>query len=284
MRRRRTVGRLAKRGLLMCARRQAAQPLRSMGLTASHKRIIFGHIGTEQAQTVPNNAELSVGRTIPESLMLNSMPIAAKDQIGLLKDFKFVKVADDKILLVDPATRLVFAGVQTCANICERDVVPRGGMPQPNENNNLEFGGTFKSSTGSFGFLPRVSHQDTTRENRSPDCASTLTLIITPAPRSAGRYEAHLDGEDHVWCVSRMPFLDAARALIAAGHDANAILEMYRLGASSWDLRAPLLVAAQLDVAETPFGPKFVRRRWPIEACVDCNRSTARARPTPLGN
>ena len=34
------------------------------------------------------------------------MPIAAKDQIGLLKDLKFVKVAD-KILLVDPATRKI---------------------------------------------------------------------------------------------------------------------------------------------------------------------------------
>jgi len=76
-------------------------------LTASHKRIIFDHIGTEQAQTVPNNAELSVGSTIPDSLMLINMPIAAKDQVGLLKDFKFVKVADDKILLVDPATRKI---------------------------------------------------------------------------------------------------------------------------------------------------------------------------------
>ena len=163
-------------------------------------------------------------------------------------------------------------------------MVPRGGMPQPNENNDLEFGGTFKSSTGSFGFLPRVSHQDTTRENRPPDCTSTLTLIITPAPRSAGRYEVRLDGEDRVWCVSRMPFLDAARALIAAGHDADAILEMYQSDASSWDLRAPLLVAAQLNVADTPFGPKFVRHRRPIEGCVDCNRSTARARTAPLGH
>jgi hypothetical protein len=39
--------------------------------------------------------------------MLNIMPIGAKDQIGLLKDLKFVKVADDKILLVDPATRKI---------------------------------------------------------------------------------------------------------------------------------------------------------------------------------
>jgi len=90
-----------------------------------------------------------------------------------------------------------------------------------------------------------VSHQDTTRASKSPDCASTLALTINPAPRSAGRYEARLDGNDRVLCISRAPFLDAARALIAAGHDENTILEMYRLGASSWDLRAPLLVAAQ---------------------------------------
>jgi hypothetical protein len=44
-----------------------ADKLRGIGLTASHKRIIFDHIGTEQAQTVPNNAELSVGSTIPDS-------------------------------------------------------------------------------------------------------------------------------------------------------------------------------------------------------------------------
>jgi hypothetical protein len=112
---------------------------------------------------------------------------------------------------------------------------------------------------------------------RDLSSVASLIAVATPAPRGAGRFEVRLDGKDRVWCVSRMPFLDAARALIAAGHDADAILEMYRLGASSWDLRAPLLVAAQLDVAETPFGPKFVRHRRPVEGSVDCIRSTARA-------
>ena len=112
---------------------------------------------------------------------------------------------------------------------------------------------------------------------RDLSSVASLIAVATPSPRGAGRYEARLDGEDRVWCVSRVPFLDAARALIAAGHDADAILEMCRPGASSWDLRAPLQIAAQLDVAETPFGPKFVRHRRPIEGCVDCNRSTARA-------
>jgi hypothetical protein len=81
-----------------------------------------------------------------------------------------------------------------------------------------------------------------------------------------------------------MPFLDAARALITAGHDADAILEMYRPDASSWELARTAPNCCQLNVAETPFGPKFVRHRLPIEGSVDCNRLTVRARPTPLGN
>ena len=79
--------------------------LQGIGLTASHKRIIYDNIASEQAQTLSGDSQLAIGSTIPDSLMLNTMPIEVKDQIGLLKDFKFVKLRDDKILIVDPATR-----------------------------------------------------------------------------------------------------------------------------------------------------------------------------------
>src|SRR5262245_41185149 len=85
----------------------ATKNLRGIGLTDSHKRIIFDHVANEQTQTAPKDTELSVGSTIPDSLMLNPMPIAAKDQIGALKDYQFLKVADDQILLVDPANRQI---------------------------------------------------------------------------------------------------------------------------------------------------------------------------------
>ena len=82
--------------------------LQGIGLTASHKRIIYDNIASEQAQTVSGDFRLAVGSTIPDSLMLNSMPIAVKDQIGLLlRDFKFVKVTGDNILIVDPASRKI---------------------------------------------------------------------------------------------------------------------------------------------------------------------------------
>ena len=86
----------------------ATTNLQGIGLTASHKRIIYDNIASEQAQTVSGDLRLAVGSTIPDSLMLNSMPIAVKDQIGLLlKDFKFVKVTGDNILIVDPASRKI---------------------------------------------------------------------------------------------------------------------------------------------------------------------------------
>ena len=79
--------------------------LQGIGLTASHKQIIYDKIIGERSQSVPDNQQITVGMTIPDSVMLNTMPIEVKDQIGLLKDFKYVKLQDDKILIVDPATR-----------------------------------------------------------------------------------------------------------------------------------------------------------------------------------
>ena len=81
--------------------------LQGIGLTASHKRLIYDNIASEQAQTLSGDPRLAVGSTIPDSLMLNIMPIAVKDQIGLLRDFKFVKLTGDNILIVDPASRKI---------------------------------------------------------------------------------------------------------------------------------------------------------------------------------
>ena len=79
--------------------------VQGIGLTASHKQIIYDKIIGERSQSLPGDQQLAVGQTIPDSVMLNTMPIEAKDQVGLLKDYKYVKLRDDKILIVDPATR-----------------------------------------------------------------------------------------------------------------------------------------------------------------------------------
>jgi hypothetical protein len=79
--------------------------LQGIGLTASHKQIIYDKIIGERSQSLPDDQQLAIGKTIPDSVILNTMPIEVKDQVGLLKDFKYVKLRDDKILIVDPATR-----------------------------------------------------------------------------------------------------------------------------------------------------------------------------------
>jgi hypothetical protein len=69
--------------------------------------VVFGGLGAA-FESVLQCGNRSAHAAAPLALRNTStMPIAAKDQIGLLKDFKFVKVADDKILVVDPATRKI---------------------------------------------------------------------------------------------------------------------------------------------------------------------------------
>ena len=137
--------------------------------------------------------------------------------------------------------------------------MPRGGIPQASKNNNLEFSGTLKSSTGSFSFLPKVSHQTTTSESKSH--CPTLKIIITPASSGGDRFEARLYGDDRVvLCISRTPFLDAARQLIADGYDPNLTLILRRATSDTDDLWANLGTAASLTVEETAYGPKL--RRW----------------------
>ncbi len=78
-----------------------------IGLTADHKRTIYREIGGEKPQPVPEGSAVGIGNEVPDSLMLNEMPISVKDKIGLLRDFKFAKLPDEKIVIVDPAKRQV---------------------------------------------------------------------------------------------------------------------------------------------------------------------------------
>jgi hypothetical protein len=78
-----------------------------IGLTQDHKRTIYREIGSQRPQQVPDGAPMEIGKEIPDSMMLNEMPISVKDQIGLLRDFKSAKLPDENILIVDPAKRQV---------------------------------------------------------------------------------------------------------------------------------------------------------------------------------
>lgn len=78
----------------------------------------------------------------------------------------------------------------------------------------------------------------------------------------AGRFEARLDGR--LLCTSRQPFLDAARKLIAEGHDPDEVLVMRRPGSEIDALKAKLGDAAKLTVHETDDAGPYFRRYRPF--------------------
>jgi len=78
-----------------------------IGLTAEHKRTIYREIGQEPPRPIPEGSPVAIGAEIPDSLMLNEMPVSVKDKIGVLRDFKFAKLPDETIVIVDPAKRRI---------------------------------------------------------------------------------------------------------------------------------------------------------------------------------
>jgi hypothetical protein len=106
---------------------------------------------------------------------------------------------------------------------------------------------------------------------------STIAIVVEPLD-CQGHFSAQLaDSGRIIVASSRQPFLDSARALLNAGYLSSVRIELWHRGADAWALRSLLRVTAGLDVAETPFGPKFVRYRPPTQGRANCIKSTAHA-------
>ena len=96
---------------------------------------------------------------------------------------------------------------------------------------------------------PEMLTDNTSDTSTSADRPAEI-LITVYLDGSPGRYQAYLDGQQELLCVSRQPFLDSARKLLARGHDRRTMLIMRCAGAKEWALRGPLGVAARLTVDE----------------------------------
>jgi len=85
-----------------------------------------------------------------------------------------------------------------------------------------------------------------------------LAVIITAISRT-GLADARVPALGRGMCLrsSRTPFLDAARALVAAGFPGNSVLVMRRQGQDAVTLRGRIGPASRLTIKETPFGPKL---------------------------
>lgn len=90
---------------------------------------------------------------------------------------------------------------------------------------------------------------------------TTNKMHITIMPKGQ-LYEAQLDGE--ALCVSRTPFLSAARILLGRGHAQGTILTMNHQGERTVALRGTIGAAAPLTVIENETaGPRFGCYRAP---------------------
>lgn len=86
---------------------EAAPGMKGIGLTPVQRRIIYENTSGERQQRVPED-QVSLGAPIPDSVILNEMPVHVKDEVGVLRDFKFAVLPDARsVLIVDPANRKI---------------------------------------------------------------------------------------------------------------------------------------------------------------------------------
>jgi hypothetical protein len=78
-----------------------------LNLTSDQERTIYQETNSAQKQSAPTNMPMIVGGMVPKSMKLQDIPQDVKQQVGGLKDYKFAKLQDEKVLLVDPTNRVV---------------------------------------------------------------------------------------------------------------------------------------------------------------------------------
>jgi hypothetical protein len=86
---------------------ETAPGVKGIGLTPVQRRLIYENTSGERQQRVPED-QVSLGAPVPDSVILNEMPVHVKDEVGVLRDFKFAVVQDARsVLIVDPASRKI---------------------------------------------------------------------------------------------------------------------------------------------------------------------------------
>jgi hypothetical protein len=108
-------------------------------------------------------------------------------------------------------------------------------------------------------------------------------IIVTPAERRPGHFDARLQDGCVIGRASKQPFLDAARRLIDLGYNPTTVLVMRHAGSDTDCLTAQIGVAAKLRVKQDRNGPRFVpyepiSRRVKALASAKAKRVTRAAR------
>jgi hypothetical protein len=110
-----------------------------------------------------------------------------------------------------------------------------------------------------------------------------IAIVVHPAGKKPGYYDARLAEGKPVIAASRTPFFDAARRLRDLGMDGAAVLVMRNADSNTECLRATIAVAATTTVEESAHGPVFRRHRTGSSGAVEAPsmRSGSRAGSHP---
>jgi hypothetical protein len=95
-----------------------------------------------------------------------------------------------------------------------------------------------------------------------------LRIIIEPTKRGR-KWVARLG--DRVLCVAAAPFVKSARILLAEGHSADTLIEMWRPNTAEWALRGRLgaVAATVIDGEKAPRDAKNgVPVRLPVKSAA----------------
>jgi hypothetical protein len=130
------------------------------------------------------------------------------------------------------------------------------------------------SGAGQIYCLPRrtpkqgavVLSLGTGLNDEAPQQPTQLKILVAAVSGRPGFFEAKLDSIGSVLCVSRQPFVDAARRLLEHGFSKKSVLRMSHGDSKVIALTALLGVAARLTVEESAYGPIMRRNRMPSRA------------------
>jgi len=102
-------------------------------------------------------------------------------------------------------------------------------------------------------------------------------FVVATSTSAAGFYELRLENQNRILCVSRQPFLDGARKLLALGYSASDVMVLRDSPLKDFRLRALIGRAAKLTVDEHN-GTVFAKWKG-IHCSAGSTRMAANNRP-----
>lgn len=82
-------------------------------LTSDQKKTVYQELGMEAtAQEAPSGFQASVGATLPSAITLEQVPNDVSSKVPAVANYRFAKLEDDRLLIVDPNDRRVVSIIE----------------------------------------------------------------------------------------------------------------------------------------------------------------------------